>query len=39
MIYMDEVGTPDSSRIWDGAAYREGAKSLNNPKKVSVSGC
>ena len=21
---MDEVGTPDSSRIWDGAAYREG---------------
>ncbi|NVK12084.1 MAG: phosphoribosylaminoimidazolesuccinocarboxamide synthase [Gammaproteobacteria bacterium] len=24
MIYMDEVGTPDSSRIWDGAAYRAG---------------
>jgi len=24
MIYMDEVGTPDSSRIWDGAAYRDG---------------
>ena len=24
MIYMDEVGTPDSSRIWDGAAYRNG---------------
>jgi phosphoribosylaminoimidazole-succinocarboxamide synthase len=21
---MDEVGTPDSSRIWDGAEYREG---------------
>ena len=21
---MDEVGTPDSSRIWDGPAYREG---------------
>lgn len=21
---MDEVGTPDSSRIWDGRAYREG---------------
>lgn len=21
LIYMDEVGTPDSSRIWDGAAY------------------
>ncbi len=25
LIYMDEVGTPDSSRIWDGAALREGA--------------
>lgn len=24
LIYMDEVGTPDSSRIWDGAAYRQG---------------
>lgn len=24
LIYMDEVGTPDSSRIWDGALYREG---------------
>ena len=24
LIYMDEVGTPDSSRIWDGAAYRAG---------------
>ncbi|SMF36368.1 phosphoribosylaminoimidazole-succinocarboxamide synthase [Alteromonadaceae bacterium Bs31] len=24
LIYMDEVGTPDSSRIWDGAHYREG---------------
>ncbi len=24
LIYMDEVGTPDSSRIWDGAAWREG---------------
>lgn len=24
MIYMDEVGTPDSSRIWDGANYRNG---------------
>lgn len=22
LIYMDEVGTPDSSRIWDGAAFR-----------------
>lgn len=24
LIYMDEVGTPDSSRIWDGKAYEQG---------------
>ena len=24
LIYMDEVGTPDSSRIWDGLSYRQG---------------
>jgi len=24
LIYMDEVGTPDSSRIWDGASQRNG---------------
>ncbi len=24
LIYMDEVGTPDSSRIWDKAAYKQG---------------
>ena len=24
MIYMDEVGTPDSSRIWDGPSHRDG---------------
>lgn len=24
LIYMDEVGTPDSSRIWDGASQRQG---------------
>ena len=24
LIYMDEVGTPDSSRIWDGPQFREG---------------
>ncbi|AQQ68589.1 phosphoribosylaminoimidazolesuccinocarboxamide synthase [Microbulbifer agarilyticus] len=24
LIYMDEVGTPDSSRIWDGSQYRNG---------------
>ena len=32
LIYMDEVGTPDSSRIWDGAAYREG-RVLENSKE------
>uniref|UniRef100_A0A7S3AYW7 phosphoribosylaminoimidazolesuccinocarboxamide synthase n=1 Tax=Haptolina ericina TaxID=156174 RepID=A0A7S3AYW7_9EUKA len=25
LIYMDEVGTPDSSRIWDGEAYSTGS--------------
>jgi phosphoribosylaminoimidazole-succinocarboxamide synthase len=24
LIYIDEVGTPDSSRIWDAPAYRDG---------------
>jgi phosphoribosylaminoimidazole-succinocarboxamide synthase len=24
LIYMDEVGTPDSSRIWDAEAFRQG---------------
>lgn len=24
LIYMDEVGTPDSSRIWDSAEYKNG---------------
>ena len=24
LIYMDEVGTPDSSRIWDATAYAQG---------------
>ena len=24
LIYMDEVGTPDSSRIWDGPQFRDG---------------
>ncbi|MGI2260437.1 phosphoribosylaminoimidazolesuccinocarboxamide synthase [Shewanella sp. GXUN23E] len=32
LIYMDEVGTPDSSRIWDGAAFRDG-KILENSKE------
>ncbi len=33
LIYMDEVGTPDSSRIWDGPAYREG-KVVENSKEA-----
>ena len=33
LIYMDEVGTPDSSRIWDGAAYREG-RVVENSKEL-----
>ncbi len=32
LIYMDEVGTPDSSRIWDGLSYREG-KIVENSKE------
>ncbi|WOX06552.1 phosphoribosylaminoimidazolesuccinocarboxamide synthase [Microbulbifer pacificus] len=32
LIYMDEVGTPDSSRIWDGEAYRNG-KIVENSKE------
>ena len=32
LIYMDEVGTPDSSRIWDGANYRNG-KVIENSKE------
>lgn len=32
LIYMDEVGTPDSSRIWDSAAYRDG-KVVENSKE------
>ena len=32
LIYMDEVGTPDSSRIWDGTAFRDG-KIVENSKE------
>ncbi|MFC3034428.1 phosphoribosylaminoimidazolesuccinocarboxamide synthase [Pseudoalteromonas fenneropenaei] len=32
LIYIDEVGTPDSSRIWDGAAFRDG-KIVENSKE------
>lgn len=33
LIYMDEVGTPDSSRIWDGKAFREAGKVVENSKE------
>merc|ERR1711937_632192 len=33
LIYRDEVGTPDSSRIWDGQKYSEG-KVVENSKEV-----
>lgn len=33
LIYMDEVGTPDSSRIWDGAQYQNG-KVVENSKEA-----
>ncbi len=32
LIYMDEVGTPDSSRIWDAEKYSEG-KIVENSKE------
>jgi phosphoribosylaminoimidazole-succinocarboxamide synthase len=32
LIYMDEVGTPDSSRIWDGEQYEQG-KIVENSKE------
>merc|ERR1712151_682559 len=34
LIYMDEVGTPDSSRIWDGPQYRDGGKVVENSKEA-----
>merc|ERR1711920_75464 len=33
LIYMDEVGTPDSSRIWDGPAFRETGKVIEKSKE------
>lgn len=32
LIYMDEVGTPDSSRIWDADLYKQG-KIVENSKE------
>merc|ERR1712032_876376 len=34
LIYMDEVGTPDSSRIWDGPKYRDEKKVVENSKEA-----
>jgi len=33
LIYMDEVGTPDSSRIWDAARYRDENMVVENSKE------
>lgn len=33
LIYMDEVGTPDSSRIWDAVAYRGGSVIENSKEE------
>lgn len=33
LIYMDEVGTPDSSRIWDAGQFEKG-KVVENSKEV-----
>jgi len=33
LIYMDEVGTPDSSRIWDGPAFRDDGKVIERSKE------
>ncbi len=33
LVYMDEVGTPDSSRIWDTEAYGDG-RVLENSKET-----
>merc|ERR1711972_568633 len=33
LIYMDEVGTPDSSRIWDGPAFRDSGKVIEKSKE------
>ena len=38
LIYMDEVGTPDSSRIWDASAYKRGDV-VENSKGVFARHC
>jgi len=39
LIYMDEVGTPDSSRIWDVQSFEAPEKSLRSPRKDSANSC
>lgn len=34
LIYMDEVGSPDSSRIWDGPLYRDGGEVVEKSKEA-----
>jgi len=34
LIYMDEVGTPDSSRIWDGPSFRDLGKVIEKSKEA-----
>merc|ERR1712070_270049 len=34
LIYMDEVGTPDSSRFWDGAKYKNEGKVVESSKEA-----
>jgi len=33
LIYMDEVGTPDSSRIWDGPSFKNGGQVIEKSKE------
>jgi phosphoribosylaminoimidazole-succinocarboxamide synthase len=33
LIYMDEVGTPDSSRIWEGGPYRTDGRVVEKSKE------
>jgi phosphoribosylaminoimidazole-succinocarboxamide synthase len=33
LIYMDEVGTPDSSRIWDGPEFKGSGKVIEKSKE------
>src|SRR5690554_2029637 len=39
LIYMDEVGTPDSSRIWDGPSYRAGQVVEKSKEEIGRASC